>query len=130
MEQLGATPADYRWAVFHQPNPKFPRRVARGLGFTAEQIAPGLVVDSIGNTYSGSSLLGLAAVLDVADKGDRIFFCSYGSGAGSDAFSLVANGRLDTARRGAPMVGDYVARAHEMRDYGEYLRVSGKIRML
>ncbi|MGD8329515.1 MAG: hydroxymethylglutaryl-CoA synthase [Acidobacteriota bacterium] len=130
MESLGTTPADYRWAVFHQPNPKFPRRVARGLGFSAEQIAPGLVVDSIGNTYSGSSLLGLAAVLDVAEKGDRIFFCSYGSGAGSDAFSLVANGRLDTARRGAPMVGDYVGRAHEMHDYGQYLRVSGKIRML
>jgi len=130
MEELGAQPSDYRWAVFHQPNPKFPRRVARGLGFSQEQIAPGLVVDHIGNTYSGSSLLGLAAILDVAEKGDRIFFCSYGSGAGSDAFSLVANGRLDTARPGAPLVGDYVRRAHEMRDYGEYLRVSRKIRML
>jgi hydroxymethylglutaryl-CoA synthase len=130
MEAVGAQPSDYRWAVFHQPNPKFPRRVARSLGFTEEQLGPGLVVDHIGNTYSGSSLLGLAAILDVAEVGDRIFFCSYGSGAGSDAFSLVANGRLDAARDGAPRVGDYLGRAHEMNDYGQYLRVSRKIRML
>lgn len=130
LAQLDARPSDYDWAVFHQPNPKFPRRVARGLGFTEEQLGPGLVVDHIGNTYSGSSLLGLAAVLDVAHKGDRIFFCSYGSGAGSDAFSLVANGRLDAARAAAPMVGDYLGRGHEIRDYGQYLRVAGKIRMM
>lgn len=130
MESIGTRPSDYRWAVFHQPNPKFPRRVARSLGFTEEQIAPGMVVDSIGNTYSGSSLLGLAAVLDVAQPGDRIFFCSYGSGAGSDAFSLVANGRLDSARAAAPLVDDYLRRSHDLQDYGQYLRMSHKIRML
>jgi hydroxymethylglutaryl-CoA synthase len=130
MEQIGSEPGDYRWAVFHQPNPKFPRRVARGLGFTDEQLGPGLVVDHIGNTYAGSSLLGLAAVLDVAEPGDRIFFCSYGSGAGSDAFSLVANGRLDAARAAAPAVADYLRRGLELHDYGQYLRVSRKIRML
>jgi hydroxymethylglutaryl-CoA synthase len=130
LEQLDARPSDYRWAVFHQPNPKFPRRVARGLGFTDEQLGPGLVVDHIGNTYAGSSLLGLAAVLDVAEPGDRIFFCSYGSGAGSDAFSLVANGRLDAARAAAPAVADYLRRGLELHDYGQYLRVSRKIRML
>jgi hydroxymethylglutaryl-CoA synthase len=130
MEQIGSEPGDYRWAVFHQPNPKFPRRVARELGFREEQLAPGLVVDSIGNTYAGSSLLGLAAVLDVAEKGDRIFFCSYGSGAGSDAFSLQANGRLAGARDAAPRVADYLDRSHAVTDYGEYLRLSRKIRML
>ena len=71
-----------------------------------------------------------AAVLDVATPGDRIFFCSYGSGAGSDAFSLVANGRLDTARAAAPLVADYLERSHEVPDYGQYLRMSRKIRML
>ena len=130
MAENDSKPSDYDWAVFHQPNPKFPRRVARGLGFTDEQIAPGMVVDSIGNTYSGSSLLGLAAVLDVAKKGDRIFFCSYGSGAGSDAFALVVNGRLAAARPTAPAVSDYVDRAHVLDDYGQYLRLSRKIRLL
>ena len=116
--------------MFHQPNPKFPRRVANTLGFTEEQILPGLVVDSIGNTYSGSSLLGLAAVLDIAKKGDRIFFCSYGSGAGSDAFSLIVNGSLVSTRGNAPTVSDYLNRSHPLDDYGQYLRLARKIRLL
>lgn len=130
MSSMKTQPSDYDWAVFHQPNPKFPRRIAHALGFTDEQILPGMVVDSIGNTYSGSSLLGLAAVLDVAKKGDRIFFCSYGSGAGSDAFSLVVNGRLASTRANAPVVSDYLDRAHVIDDYGQYLRLSRKIRLL
>ena len=106
------------------------RRIASELGFSEAQIAPGTVVDHIGNTYSGASLLGLAAVLDVAGKGDRIFFCSYGSGAGSDAFSLCATSRLEAAREAAPSVADYLGRRHEIEDYGTYLRVTRKIRML
>ncbi len=130
LESLGRKPSDYRWAVFHQPNPKFMRRVARELGFDETQIAPGTVVDHIGNTYSGASLLGLAAILDVARAEDRIFFCSYGSGAGSDAFSFVATARLETARAAAPAVGDYLKRRRPIEDYGEYLRMSRNIRML
>jgi len=130
LELLGRRPSDYRWAVFHQPNPKFVRKVATELGFGEEQTAPGTVVDHIGNTYSGASLLGLAAILDVARAGDRIFFCSYGSGAGSDAFSLQATVRLEKARALAPAVGDYLARRLSIEDYGEYLKVSRAIRML
>ena len=100
------------------------------LGFTDEQILPGLVVDSIGNTYSGSSLLGLAAVLDIAKTDDRIFFCSYGSGAGSDAFALIVNGSLGSTRDNAPTVNDYLGRSHALDDYGQYLRLSRKIRLL
>ncbi len=32
MEDLGTTPADFRYAVFHQPNTKFPQRVAADAG--------------------------------------------------------------------------------------------------
>ena len=130
LEEVGRRPSDYRWAVFHQPNPKFVRRIASELGFGEAQIAPGAVVDRIGNTYSGASLLGLAAVLDVARAGDRIFFCSYGSGAGSDSFSLSATSRLEAARGAAPSVLDYLARRREIEDYGTYLRVTRKMRML
>ncbi len=52
-EQAGTSPADYDYAVFHQPNAKFPQRVAQQLGFSREQIRPGLVVPTLGNTYSG-----------------------------------------------------------------------------
>ena len=51
--QTGKNPGDYDYAVFHQPNAKFPQRVAKILGFSGEQIKPGLVVSHLGNTYSG-----------------------------------------------------------------------------
>ncbi|MBI4097498.1 MAG: hydroxymethylglutaryl-CoA synthase [Candidatus Levybacteria bacterium] len=79
-------PTDFAYAVFHMPNGKFPRVAARKLGFTPAQLAPSLIVDKIGNPYSASSLTGLAAVLDIAEPGQKIFFVSYGSGAGSDGF--------------------------------------------
>ena len=88
MEQSGTTAADYTYAVFHQPNAKFPRRVAKELGFTDEQIKTGLLSPVIGNTYAGASPIGLTAILDVAKAGDRILMVSYGSGAGSDALDL------------------------------------------
>jgi hypothetical protein len=64
LDELKLKPSDFRWAVFHQPNPRFPREVAKELGFKQAQIERSLVCKRIGNTYAGSSLLGLAAVLD------------------------------------------------------------------
>jgi hydroxymethylglutaryl-CoA synthase len=85
-EKTHLNSSDITSCVFHMPNAKFPRDVARRLGFTKEQLAPSLTVDYIGNPYSASAMLGFAAVLDQAKPGDIIFMVSYGSGAGSDAF--------------------------------------------
>jgi len=128
MEALDATPADYAYAVFHQPNLKFPRTVARRLGFTHEQTAPGLLVDEIGNTYAGSSLLGLTAILDQAQPGDRILLVSFGSGAGSDAISLRATEAIKERQDRAPTTRDYIARRTEI-DYATYVRYRRKLRM-
>lgn len=85
-EKSSITPNDVTYCVFHMPNGKFPRQVAKRLGFSQEQLAPSLTVDSIGNPYSSSAMLGLASTLDVAKPGETIFMVSYGSGAGSDGF--------------------------------------------
>ena len=127
LKELDAEPGDFAHAVFHQPVPKFATRVAADLGFNHDQVATGLLAPRIGNAYAGSSLLGLAAVLDVAQPGDRLFFCSYGSGAGSDAFSFRVNEQI-TDRRQGPAVLDYLDRRREIVDYGHYLRLRGKIR--
>ncbi|GAB4569258.1 MAG: hydroxymethylglutaryl-CoA synthase [Anaerolineae bacterium] len=126
LEELSLRPEDFRYAVFHQPNLKFPQRVARMLGFRQEQIQPGLLVGQIGNTYAGSSLVGLSAVLDVAQPGDRILLVSFGSGAGSDAFSLVVTERIEERRHRAPATRDYIAR-RQVIDYATYARYRGKL---
>lgn len=94
LERNRLTPKDFDFAVFHMPNGKFPREIAKRLRFTKEQIAPGLIVDSIGNPYSASSMVGLASVLDIAKPNQKIFVCSYGSGAGSDAFIIKTTSKI------------------------------------
>ena len=69
---------------------------------TKEQIAPGLLVPVIGNTYAGAAMIGLTATLDVAEPGDRILMVSFGSGAGSDAFDRRDRGLLEARRNLAP----------------------------
>ncbi len=128
MEALGASPSDYTYAVFHQPNAKFPQTVARRLGFTSEQIAPGLLVNEIGNTYAASSLIGLTAILDQAQPGDRILLVSFGSGAGSDAISLRVTEAVTERRDRAPSTREYIARRTEI-DYATYVRYRRKLRM-
>jgi hydroxymethylglutaryl-CoA synthase len=128
MGALGTTATDYRWAVFHQPNLKFPQRVGKMLKFSGEQLAPGLLVGKIGNVYAGSSLIGLTGILDVAEPGDRILMVSYGSGAGSDAFDLVVTDAIRERRDRAPLTQDYVRRRSEI-DYAIYSRYRRKLRM-
>jgi hydroxymethylglutaryl-CoA synthase len=128
MDAVGRSSADYEWAVFHQPNAKFPQRAAKALGFSPEQIAPGLLSPRIGNTYSGSTMIGLTAILDIAEPGDRILMVSYGSGAGSDAFDLQVTERLPEVRGRAISTEGYIARRTEI-DYATYSRYRDKLKL-
>jgi len=128
LDELGRTAQDYQWAVFHQPNVKFPTKAGQMLGFTRQQIEPGLLVGQIGNTYAGASLIGLTAILDVAQPGDRILLVSFGSGAGSDAFSFVVTAALPERRKLAAPTQVYVQRRVEI-DYATYVKYRGKLEM-
>lgn len=128
MQEIGRTAANYDWAVFHQPNAKFPQRAGKQLGFAPEQLAPGLLSPRIGNTYSGSCMIGLTGILDVAKPGDRILMVSYGSGSGSDAFDLEVTDKIDEIRNRATTTEQYIGRRKEI-DYATYTRFRDKLKM-
>ncbi len=127
LERVGAEPKDYTYAIFHQPNGKFPTRVAKQLGFSDAQIKTGLLAPTIGNTYSGAVPLGLSAILDEARPGDRIFAVAYGSGAGSDAFDIKVTDEIDKYPRSkAPTVKELDSNLKFL-DYATYAKFRGKI---
>jgi len=126
LSEMGRTAADYRFAVFHQPNLKFPQKAAKTLGFTPAQIEAGLLVGLIGNTYAGSSVIGLTAILDIAEPGDRVLIVSFGSGAGSDAISFEVTDHIAHRRDRAPLTRQYIERRKEI-DYATYVRYRGKL---
>jgi len=128
-KRAGTTAEEYDYAVFHQPNGKFPVRAAKQLGFKEGQIDAGLCVREIGNTYSGAIMVGLCAILDEADPGDRIFAVGYGSGAGSDAFDLTVTEEIRKIRRDAtPSIKEMMADSVFL-DYATYAKYRGKILM-
>jgi len=130
LEETKSTPSDYTYCVFHMPNGKFPREVAKRLGFTKEQLAPSLTVDTIGNPYSASAMVGCAHVFDIAKPGDRIFMVSYGSGAGSDGFVWEVTDRIVPFQKKRKAMGILVSQQIEKKvyiDYVEYLKKTHKI---
>ncbi len=127
LKKAGMKPSDFKYAVFHMPNGKFPLQAGKELGFTREQMSTGWVVNTMGNTYSGSSPTGLAAVLDVAAPGDLILITSFGSGAGSDSFALRATGLLPERRGLAPTVRSMLDGPRRYLTYGEYAKFREKI---
>ena len=127
LEKSGMKPSDFQWAVFHQPNGKFPKRAAKMLGFSFEQIKQGWLVPLLGNTYSGASPIGLTAILDVAKPGDLIFMVSYGSGSGSDGFIFRVTDKLPEVQNLAPHTRYQLENNRIYLDYGTYTKYRGKI---
>jgi len=127
MQKAGMGPKDFNWVVFHQPNGKFPLNVGKQLGFTRDQIETGRLVPKLGNTYSGSSPMGLTAILDVSRPGDKILMVSYGSGAGSDAFIFTVTERINEVRDKAEKTRAMLDNNKVYIDYGTYAKYRGKI---
>ncbi|MGC8479783.1 MAG: hydroxymethylglutaryl-CoA synthase [Candidatus Micrarchaeia archaeon] len=127
-EITGFKPSDFTYAVFHQPNGKFPINVSKILGFEEKQIKDGLLTPMIGNTYSGASMLGLAAVLDVAKPGEKILLTSFGSGAGSDSFAIEVNDKILEKRVRSELVRSIINDRKIYINYSIYLKNRGGIK--
>ncbi len=127
LEKTKKTPKDFAYVVFHQPNGKFPVNAAKTLGFTKEQYETGRLVPKLGNTYSGSSPIGLTAILDVAKPGDKILMVSYGSGAGSDAFIFTVTDEIKKVQDKAEKTRTMLDENKRYIDYGTYAKYRGKI---
>lgn len=127
LEKSNMSPEDFKHAVFHMPNGKFPQEVGRRLGFTKEQLEVGWIVPWMGNTYSGSSPTGLAAILDVAKSGDLIFMVSFGSGAGSDGFVYRVTDDISAIQNRAAKVRTMLDENKIYLDYGLYTKHRHKI---
>jgi len=127
MERTGSKLADFDHVVFHQPNGKFPIEAAKKLGIPMEKLKTGLLTPVVGNTYSGASPLGLSAVLDEAKAGQRILVTSFGSGAGSDSFSIRVTDKIESSRNKVPTTKDYIAKKKYI-DYATYIKYRRKIK--
>lgn len=121
-------PSDFNYAVFHQPNGKFPLKAGKMLGFQQKQLETGLLCPWLGNTYSGSSPMGLTAILDEAQPGDLIFMVSFGSGAGSDAFIWKVTDRIKEVQDLATKTRQMLNNNKIYLQYGTYAKYRKKIR--
>ena len=74
----------------------------------------------------GASASGTVRIRSAA-PGDRVLLTSYGSGAGSDSFSLRITDAILERQRRAPATRDYIARRVEI-DYATYVRFTGKLK--
>jgi hydroxymethylglutaryl-CoA synthase len=129
LAKSGLTPSEIAHVVLHMPNEKFPAAAAGKLGFSPKQLEAGFLVPEMGNTYSGSSPMGLAAVLDCASAGELVLLVSYGSGAGSDAFVFRTTEALADRRERAPSVRNQLRGERLYLDYAAYAKHRGKYRM-
>lgn len=129
LEKSKMSPEDFQYAVFHMPNGKFPQEAGKRLGFTKKQLEVGWVVPWMGNTYSGSSPTGLAAILDVAKPGELIFMVSFGSGAGSDGFIFRVTEEITKVQDRAVKLRDMLDKNKIHLNYGEYAKLRRKIKM-
>ena len=127
MEKAKMKPEDFDYVIFHQPNGKFPANAAKRLGFKEAQYKHGLLCPTLGNTYSGSSPMGLAATLDEAKPDQMILLVSYGSGSGSDGFIFRTTKRLLEIRDLAPRTRKQLDEHKIYIEYGKYAKFRRKI---
>ena len=113
---------DFDQVILHMPNGKFPKRTGQRLGIEWEKMEKGFVVNEIGNPYSASALLGLIKVLEEGKRREKVLVTSYGSGAGSDSFSLKSLKKMKKDKFDLAAQFDHA----EQINYSEYVKISNR----
>jgi len=126
LKDAGRNITDFKYVVFQQPDDRLHRTVAKSIKVTSEQMDPANIFPVIGDCGSASMFLGLAAVLDHAQAGDRILAVSYGSGA-SDALSLMVSQQIEQKRPREHNYQSYLT-SKEYIDYTTFLRHVGTLK--
>ncbi|MEN6295994.1 MAG: hydroxymethylglutaryl-CoA synthase [Chloroherpetonaceae bacterium] len=127
MEKANMKAQDFKYAIFHMPNGRFPLKAGKTLGFTDAQMKDGWIVNLMGNTYSGSSITGFSSVLDILKPGERVLLVSFGSGAGSDGFVFEATDQITKVQDKAPKLRDMLENNRIYLSYGQYVAYRKKI---
>jgi len=120
MAKLGLEQENFNHVVLQQQDRRMISEAARRLGFTPEQLKAGSTIESFGDTGSASVLIGLSAVLDQAEPGQRILLVSYGSGS-SDALSFKVREEINSKRGNSTPVGSFTENKKYI-DYFTHLR--------
>ena len=110
---------EFDQVILHMPNGKFPKRAGQRLGVEGEKMEKGFLVREMGNPYSASAMLGLVRVVEEGKRGEKILMTSYGSGAGSDSFSMKIKKKIDEKK------GDLAGQLAKVEriSYAEYLKL-------
>lgn len=128
MNKLNMKAEDFNYLVVQQFDGRGPFDIGKRLGFKDTQVSPGLIANKVGDAGASSPLLGLAAVLDKAKPAERILVASYGSGAGSDAFSIIVEKEIENRDRRVASVERYLE-AKQYVDYVTYLKTRKMLAM-
>lgn len=124
--KIGVSAGSFQHAVLQQPDDRTPRAVARSLSISPKQMELGFNFPAVGDTGTSSLLLGLAAILDKSQPGEKILGLSYGSGA-SDAMALTVGAEIDKKRSRSRLVDQYCASKAYV-DYTTYLKTRGIVK--
>lgn len=127
-EKVNSSSRDYRFAVFQQPVGIVPIALGQRLGFTMDQIIPGLVAYEVGDVGSASALMSLALVLERSTPGDRILFTAYGFGAGAIAMDVTVTEAI-TKRDARGQTVEHQLATKTLVDYATAMKFEGKFAM-
>ena len=119
MKKYDFKPGDFDKAVFSAPNPRMHKTLATKVGFDYQNQVQEPMFADIGHTGCAFALMMLAAAIEDAKAGDKIFLSNYGDG--SDCYILGATDNIGKIkdRRG---IKKNLSSKIQLRSYGKYLR--------